>query len=94
MLALAIITHAVNAWKRCNGKLRPNIKFVHGNIRPGGLMLLHELIPMQIERAKRRNELLGFFGGTWFNFLFQSAVTETTKGRMFGALGIPMGEVL
>lgn len=95
MLALAIITRAVTVWKRCNGKLRPNLKFEHGNVRPGGLMLLHELIPMQIERAKRRNELLAFFGGIWFDFLFQSAVTKTTKGKMFKALGIPaQGEVL
>ena len=41
-----------------------------------------------------RDELLAFFHSDWFNFLFQSAVTKTTKGKMFKALGIPTGEVL
>ena len=92
-LALAILDQTVADWKRCNGRLRPNLKFKRGNVRPDGLMLLHELIPIQIERATRRNELLAFFGGGWFDFLFESAVTKTTKGKMFKALGIPAREV-
>lgn len=61
-LALAIITHAVRAWKRN-------------------------------EYDDDRGGLLMFFHSDWFDFLFQSVVTQTTKSKMFKALGIPAREV-
>ena len=63
-LALAIITHAVRAWKH------------------------------RETHYSERYELLRFFHSDWFNFLFESAVTETTKDRMFKALGIPAREAV
>jgi len=37
----------------------------------------------------KRIELLAFFHGDWFNFLFMTAVRDIDKDMMFGALGIP-----
>ena len=79
-LALAIITFATSDWKRCNGMI-------------GLYVEPDELIPLQIDRARKRNRLLPFFHSEWFNFLFASAVTKTTKGKMFKKLGIPMQEM-
>ncbi len=54
---------------------------------------INELRAIQLARARMRNELLLFFHGEWFNFLFVSAVTKTTKDKMFRVLGIPAREV-
>jgi len=85
-LALDILDRAVKDWKRCNGQLRgyDGCRF---HIEP------NELIPLQKARAIKRNDLLLFFGGARFDFLFDSAVTKTTKDKMFKALGIPAREV-
>jgi len=79
-LALAIITFATNDWKRCNGAIGLHIE-------------PDELIPLQIERARKRNGLLPFFGGKWFNFLLQSSTTQIHRDTMFKALRIPMQEM-
>ena len=78
-LALAINTFATKDWKRCNGAIRLYVE-------------PDKLIPLQIERASQRNKLLLFFHSEWFNFLFTSVVTKTTKGKMFKKLGIPAQE--
>ena len=75
-LALTIIYHAVNAWKKNRAlldllRLEPEI-----------------LVPYWIR--SEHESLLMFFHGEWFNFLFESATEEIDRGEMFKALGIPM----
>ena len=42
-------------------------------------------------RSERRR-LVAFFNSRWFDFLFVSSVTRTTRCKMFAALGIPVLE--
>ncbi len=79
-LALAINTFATKDWKRCNGAIRLYVE-------------PDELIPLQIERARQRNELLLFFHSEWFNFLLQSSTTQIHKDTMFKKLRIPVKEM-
>jgi hypothetical protein len=74
-LALTIIYHAVNAWKKNRALL--------------DLLRLEPEIPVPHWLQGERESLLMFFHGEWFNFLFESATEEIDRGEMFKALGIP-----
>ena len=41
---------------------------------------------------RERLRLVAFFNGDWFDFLFESAVEDIDRGKMFAALGIPVLE--
>ena len=77
-LALAIIRHAVNAWKKNKAIL--------------DLLLRKPEIAVPHWLQNEHDKLLMFFHSEWFNFLFTSSVTRTDQGRMFKALGIPARE--
>ena len=82
-LGCAIIARATKDWKK-------NRFLINGNRELDRLCETNTELPYWLQ--SEHDSLLAFFHGRWFNFLFESAVTRTTRSKMFKALGIPAQE--